>query len=84
MNMYSMPNNYQEGTEKYYTHDAPNIPLASTEVEVKGYGSLSVLKAADDNLIKLQLLRPEVGQVVEVQQETQESTTKVRVKRLNK
>jgi hypothetical protein len=45
INMYSMPNN--DDTEKYYTHDAPKIPLASTEVEAKGYESLGVVKPED-------------------------------------
>ena len=49
MNMHSLPNN--DDTEKYYTHDAPKIPLASTEVEVKGYGSLGGVVKPEDRLI---------------------------------
>jgi hypothetical protein len=49
INMHSLPNN--EDTEKYYTHDAPKIPLASTEVEVKGYESLGGVVKPEDRLI---------------------------------
>jgi hypothetical protein len=49
MNMHSMPNN--DDTEKYYTHEAPKIPLASTEVEVKGYESLGGVVKHEDRLI---------------------------------
>lgn len=70
-----MPNN--DETEKYYTQEAPKVPLASTEVEVKGYGSLSVVKP-EESLIQM---RQEEDQAVEEQQEIQGS--KVRVKRLN-
>jgi len=45
MNMHSLPNNYE--SENYYTQEAPKMPLASTEVQVKGYGSLSVMKPED-------------------------------------
>jgi hypothetical protein len=47
--MHSLPNN--DDTEKYYTHDAPKIPLASTEVEVKGYESLGGVVKHEDRLI---------------------------------